>query len=500
MSSRPSGSDALQAREDFLAAAARCRRAVWRVGTVAVLCSAFLLAVLAALFTPLTLVVLVLTADLVNLAVPTPEPLALVGQWARTFPEDQRVTAFWTALVGVPFLVTLVAMALAYWRIGRALALSPPFSGVFDADDLGLPGARRPDGTVLAEQRIVNTVEEMAVAAGLPAPSVRIVDGGANVAIVGLDERHMLVLAGTGLAALSRDELQGASAQLLASAANGDLGVGREVARMLVLVTVFRVGGRVFQPGGAMQTARLCRALFFPTRTRCRELVSLTAVPPPPPPTPRVAGPRRRRTSLKLSEWLVMPLAGPLALAGVLGDLLLDFVVLPLVALAWRQRKYMADATAVRLTRYPDALAGALKQMDHAASNSLPAWLNHLAVVDRWAPVEVPAAENRIEASLQQAEARSQELFRSSLVSVFPPLRARLAALVRMGASADLIRTARTADSGRPLWVWIVAGPLLAVAVALMPVLAGLLALSSLLVSGVFTLFPGFVLHFLLRL
>ena len=35
----------------------------------------------------------------------------------------------------------------------------------------------------------------------------------------------------------------------------------------------------------------------------------------------------------------------------------------PLIALLWRARRYLADATAVQLTRYPDGLARALQRL-----------------------------------------------------------------------------------------------------------------------------------------
>ena len=40
-----------------------------------------------------------------------------------------------------------------------------------------------------------------------------------------------------------------------------------------------------------------------------------------------------------------------------------SFVLAPLLALVWRTRRYLADATAVQLTRNPDALARALASL-----------------------------------------------------------------------------------------------------------------------------------------
>ena len=58
------------------------------------------------------------------------------------------------------------------------------------------------------------------------------------------------------------------------------------------------------------------------------------------------------------------------------------FLLGPLLSLAWRQRKYMADATAVRLTRDPNTLAEPLEKMQGSSSAFAP-WAAHLSVVSR---------------------------------------------------------------------------------------------------------------------
>src|SRR5262249_26857133 len=105
------------------------------------------------------------------------------------------------------------------------------------------------------------------------------------------------------------------------------------------------------------------------------------------------------------------PLIGPVFMAGFLGGLVSTMVLTPLLALSWRPRKYMADAIAVRLTRDPDALAGALTRMGGGAA--FAPWAAHLCV-----------AENRA----------SDGAFGSSFVPMIPGSDRRLRALVKMGA------------------------------------------------------------------
>ncbi len=85
--------------------------------------------------------------------------------------------------------------------------------GYFYGDKMVLNSvhARKPDPTQIKEKQLVDTVDEMAIAAGLPTPKVYIMDDPApNAFATGRDPAHASVCATTGLLKLlSRDELQG---------------------------------------------------------------------------------------------------------------------------------------------------------------------------------------------------------------------------------------------------------------------------------------------------
>src|SRR5215207_292137 len=71
---------------------------------------------------------------------------------------------------------------------------------------------------------------------------------------------------------------------------------------------------------------------------------------------------RHRRATWRLSALCIAAVAImgiPLSL--VLMPVLYTLVLL--LALMWRARRYLADATAVQLTRYPDGLARALQRL-----------------------------------------------------------------------------------------------------------------------------------------
>src|SRR5581483_2300731 len=114
-------------------------------------------------------------------------------------------------------------------------------------------------------------------------------------------------------------------------------------------------------------------------------------------------------------DWVWLPLMGPVVITGFFAGIVNGFFLAPLVAVAWRQRKYMADATAVRLTRDPDTLAGALKALESADSKAaFASWAAHFSVID--------------------AQSRDSGFVGGSVVPLCPSVTRRLRALRKMGA------------------------------------------------------------------
>jgi Zn-dependent protease with chaperone function len=92
--------------------------------------------------------------------------------------------------------------------------------------DLGVAAVRRePNEKALKELQLVNVVQEMAIAAGLHAPKVMLIDSpGANAGIIGTSpEDARLIVSRRFIEDLDRNELEGAVAHLIASIGNGDL-------------------------------------------------------------------------------------------------------------------------------------------------------------------------------------------------------------------------------------------------------------------------------------
>ncbi len=132
----------------------------------------------------------------------------------------------------------------------------------------------------------------------------------------------------------------------------------------------------------------------------------------------------------------------PLALLGTLAKLLVLLTVLfllgPLLALALRSRRYLADATAVELTRNPDALARALADLA-ARGGTVDAgrWFEHLFIIGPEAHTARRAAAHA--AALRQLAPAHEGGFarrHGIIVALHPWLERRLARLAALGAPA----------------------------------------------------------------
>jgi heat shock protein HtpX len=223
-------------------------------------------------------------------------------------------------------------------------------------------------------QQLLNVVEEMSIAAGLPRPSVYVVpDPDPNAFATGKDPHHASVAVTEGLlSTLSREELQGVVAHEMSHIRNMDIRLMTVVAALIgavMLVTEFGLRSARL-PGGkrGSKGAGGLGGLFF-------------------------------------LLWLVAMLLAPL--------------VSRLLAMAVsRQREYLADASAAELTRNPLALASALERI-HAATGptkSIKRGTAHLCIDD---PLERPVNE--------------REGWFAELLATHPPIRNRIAALRVMG-------------------------------------------------------------------
>ncbi len=198
-------------------------------------------------------------------------------------------------------------------------------------------GGRRvdPNTTDLAERRLLNVVEEMALASGIPMPGVFILDDepAINAFAAGLTSADAVVAVTRGtLEKLTRDELQGVVAHEFSHILNGDMRLNLRLTSLIFGILVLGLIGR-----GIISS--LGRG--------------------------RLGSSRGSKNS-----------GGIIAAIGAagLGLLVIGYVGYffgrLIQAAVSRQREFLADAAAVQFTRNPTGIGGALKKIAGYAMGS----------------------------------------------------------------------------------------------------------------------------------
>jgi Zn-dependent protease with chaperone function len=355
------------------------------------------------------------------------------------------------ALLGVVMLLLPgILVMVALWLLLRRLFSGAGVGGLV----IGL-GAREPILTDLEERQLVNVVEEMAIAAGLPAPRVMLLDGQiANAAVVGSSPADAVVVVSRRLLdEMDRDETQGVLAHLIASIGNGDLGVA------LSMVTVFRTFGLVNtlldSPISSSARATLWRlvgvlgdksgrdaahraaeaARLLGSRVSMMEMEDVSLV---------LGNDEEKRRApgglvglfLKVRVWALFPIWAAAGMAKTALMVMITSLLSPLLAWTWRTRRYLADATAVQLTRNPDGIARGLQGLlARGGGIRGGAWADHLFVVG--GSVTDQARMRDAEMAELRAEIERESAGKSSVERMAVSLRAGNRYRQRLAAAAD---------------------------------------------------------------
>jgi heat shock protein HtpX len=247
--------------------------------------------------------------------------------------EIVAVTAFLIgAAVGVAFESALV-VGLLVAGVSLAVTAGATWFAVFHGGGFVLDSQKAKEAAGgPRETQLRNIVREMAIAANVPEPTVYVIDTpGANALSVGRDPQHASIAVTRGLLEqLDREELQGVVAHELAHVANFD-------SRHAVLVA-FLVGAVV-----------ILTDIFF--------ALVLELAKHPPTDFDDIRG-----LAAGLAMWGAVVVVG-LVVGGLL-KLCAPFAALAVQAAISRDREYLADATAVRITRNPQGLIEALTKLE----------------------------------------------------------------------------------------------------------------------------------------
>jgi heat shock protein HtpX len=284
---------------------------------------------------------------------------------------DAPPGAYHHVIPGIGIFTTVVAAGICWysWHYGPDRVLWA--TGAWEIIDPATP----------EQKQLVNVVEEMAIASGLPRPRVWVVpDDDPNAFATGRDADSASIAVTEGLLrSLNRDELQGVVAHEMAHIRNLDVRLMTLMAGMVGAIALMSDGtGRMLRGGLRVGTS----------------------------------GGRRGGKSG----------GNPLGLV-ILVLWLLTLIVAPVVSriLAMavsRKREFLADASGAQFTRNPMALASALEKLDAARSptRSITRGAAHLCIVD-----PAPSAFS------------AREGFLADFIASHPPINQRIIRLRGMG-------------------------------------------------------------------
>lgn len=311
--------------------------------------------------------------------------------------QNKRLTLL--VLTGFILFVGFLGLGLDMFLFGytpgdAGLGLFPLPVATFGALTLGGIGAARSaasgDTAVLSSataapvdendpkyRQLVNVVEEMSIAAGVPRPKIAIVpDPDPNAFATGLKPERATIAVTEGLVErLNRDELQAVVAHEMGHIRNMDIRLMTIVAALIgTVLLISEFGTRMMRFGGV-----------------------------------RGGGRKSGKNSgggmaIVLVLWIVAIILAP--------------IISQLLAMAVsRQREFLADASAAELTRNPLALASALEKIDGAVepTRAIKKGTAHLCIAD---PLGRPA---------NQREGTLADLF-----ATHPPIEKRITLLKAM--------------------------------------------------------------------
>jgi heat shock protein HtpX len=277
--------------------------------------------------------------------------------------ENRRKSAF--LVVGFLGLFAVTVYAFAVLAVGddpRA-GVIPALGGLAIGGLIAFWSYRGGAGAILAmsgakriqkgdDPQLWNVVEELSIAAGVPMPGVYLIDDTAmNAFATGRDPRHASVAITTGLRdRLERAELQGVIAHEMSHVRNYDIRFAMMLAVMVGLLALLADGFRrwLWWGGGSRRSSKRGGG------GAAMGIIALVA--------------------------LVLAIVAPL-----LGKLI--------QLAASREREYLADASAIQLTRHPEGLASALEKLgrDQEVLEVANRATQHLYIVNPFKPFETRA-------------------------------------------------------------------------------------------------------------
>lgn len=234
--------------------------------------------------------------------------------------ENKRKTVF--IIIGFVVMIGLIAVAFAWayndpWIAAWTIIIAIVYALIqyYASSSLAMAMTGAHEITKKDNRRFYNIVENLSITTGLPMPKVYIIDDKApNAFATGRDPNHASVAATTGLIDIMDDkELTAVMAHEMSHVKNYDIRVS-----MIVFGLVCVIG---------LISDLAFRMMFYGSRQRDNEGSPVGYV-------------------LVLIAAILSPIVASMAQMAVS-----------------RQREYLADASAVNITRYPEGMINALKKL-----------------------------------------------------------------------------------------------------------------------------------------
>lgn len=246
-------------------------------------------------------------------------------------------------------------------------------------------GAIPADPNNPSHKQLLNVVDEMTIASGLPRPEVYIIpDPDPNAFATGKNPETSSIAVTQGLLdTLNREELQGVVAHEMSHIRNYDIRLMTVVAALLGAILLLSDWSR--------------RAMWY-------------------------GGGSRRRKSSGGSGPLVLILL----IAWIIGIILAPLIGQMMAMAVSRKREYLADASGAELTRNPVGLANALRKIENAVAPtaSIKRGAAHLCIID-------PLGK----------KVNLKEGFTAELFGTHPPIEKRIIALHAMAYQYESAKT-----------------------------------------------------------
>lgn len=222
-------------------------------------------------------------------------------------------------LIGLFYVIGIIynpQLVFLFLFIGSAITLIHVYVSYRVGDKIILKTTNAKPADERKDRYIIDTAEGLAIAAGIPAPKVYIVESNEiNAFAVGKDPKHASIALTTGaIEKLDREELEGVIGHEISHICNYDIRFATLVAVLVGLIGII--------------SYMILRSWRF-------------------------QGSRNERNN---AAWILIVVGLVLAIFAPIVSRIVQAAVS-------RKREYLADASSAKLTRYPDGLADALEKI-----------------------------------------------------------------------------------------------------------------------------------------